>query len=123
MTVFAALIKWSLLWTDRGHLLHGLLVAIEITALSMALSVLVGLLLAVARMSPPPLSWFAVLYINIFRGVPVIVTALWVFFALSEATGVNFSVYVAAVISLTLLYSAFISEITIWRPALETIWP
>lgn len=120
MTILAtALVKWSLLWTDRGPLLHGLLVAIEITALSLALSVVVGLLLAVARMSKPPLSWLASLYINIFRGVPVIVTALWVFFALSEATGINFSVYVAAVISLTLLYSAFISEI--YRAALEAI--
>ncbi len=119
MTVFAALVKWSLLWTDRGPLLHGLLVALGIVALSLALSILIGLLLAVARMSRPPLSWFAVFYINIFRGVPVIVTALWVYFALSEATGINFTVYTAAVISLTLLYSAFISEI--YRAALEAV--
>ena len=71
----------------------------------------VGLLFAVMRMSRPPLTWFATLYINIFRGVPVIVTALWVYFGLSEAIGINFSVFVAGVVSLTLLYSAFISEI------------
>jgi His/Glu/Gln/Arg/opine family amino acid ABC transporter permease subunit len=119
MTVFATLIKWSLLWTDRGPLLHGLLVAVEITATALALSVFVGLLLAVMRMARPPLTWVAAVYINIFRGVPVIVTALWVFFALSEATGINFSVYEAGVVSLTLLYSAFISEI--YRAALEAI--
>ncbi len=51
--------------------------------------------------------------------MPVIVTAVWVYFGLSEATGVNFSVFVAGVISLTLLYSAFISEI--YRSALEAI--
>jgi His/Glu/Gln/Arg/opine family amino acid ABC transporter permease subunit len=115
----AALLNWSYAWDNRGALLHGLLVAIEVTALSLALSILVGLLLAVMRMSRPPFRWFATLYINIFRGVPVIVTALWVYFGLSEAIGVNFSVFVAGVVSLTLLYSAFISEI--YRSALEAV--
>ncbi len=119
ITTAASLINWSYAWASRGALMHGLLVAVEVSALSLALSVIVGLLLAVMRMSTPPFSWFATLYINIFRGVPVIVTALWVYFGLSEAIGVNFSVFVAGVISLTLLYSAFISEI--YRSALEAI--
>jgi len=119
ITTATSLINWSYAWASRGALMHGLLVAVEVSALSLALSVIVGLLLAVMRMSTPPFSWFATLYINIFRGVPVIVTALWVYFGLSEAIGVNFSVFVAGVISLTLLYSAFISEI--YRSALEAI--
>jgi His/Glu/Gln/Arg/opine family amino acid ABC transporter permease subunit len=119
ITTATALINWSYAWDSRGQLMHGLLVAVEVSALSLVLSILVGLVLAVMRMSKPPFSWFATVYINIFRGVPVIVTALWVYFGLSEAIGVNFSVFVAGVISLTLLYSAFISEI--FRSALEAI--
>ncbi len=119
MTVFAVSLDWSYVWSSRGELLHGLLVAVEVSALALAISVLVGLLLALARMSRPPLTWLATAYINIFRGVPVIVTALWVFFGVSEATGINFSVFVAGVASLSLLYSAFISEI--YRSALEAI--
>jgi His/Glu/Gln/Arg/opine family amino acid ABC transporter permease subunit len=115
----AAVLNWSYAWHSRGALLHGLLVALEVSAVSLALSVVVGLLLAVMRISRSPLSWLAATYINVFRGVPVIVTALWVFFGFSEVTGVNFSVFVAGVISLTLLYSAFISEI--YRSALEAI--
>ncbi len=119
MTVFAVSLDWSYVWSSRGELLHGLLVAVEVSALALAISVLVGLLLALARMSRPPLTWLATAYINIFRGVPVIVTALWVFFGVSEATGINFSVFVAGVASLSLLYSAFISEI--YRSALEAV--
>ncbi len=111
MIALASIIHWSYAWNNRGALLHGLLVAVEVSAVSLILSVLIGLLLAVMRMSKPPLSWLAAAYINIFRGVPVIVTAVWVFFGFSEVTGVNFSVFIAGVISLTLLYSAFISEI------------
>jgi His/Glu/Gln/Arg/opine family amino acid ABC transporter permease subunit len=119
ITIASSLINVSYAWANRGALLHGLLVAAEVAALSLVLSVIVGLLLAVMRMSKPPFSWFAVLYINIFRGVPVIVTAVWVYFGLSEAISVNFSVFIAGVLSLTLLYSAFISEI--YRSALEAI--
>ncbi|WP_249021591.1 amino acid ABC transporter permease [Conexibacter sp. S30A1] len=120
MIAFASsLINWSYAWANRGALLHGLLVAVEVSALSLVLSVSVGLLLAVMRMSRPPFTWLAAIYINIFRGVPVIVTALWVYFGVSEVSGLNFSVFVAAVISLTLLYSAFISEI--FRSALEAV--
>jgi His/Glu/Gln/Arg/opine family amino acid ABC transporter permease subunit len=76
ITIASSLINVSYAWANRGALLHGLLVAAEVAALSLVLSVIVGLLLAVMRMSKPPFSWFAVLYINIFRGVPVIVTAV-----------------------------------------------
>jgi His/Glu/Gln/Arg/opine family amino acid ABC transporter permease subunit len=116
---FSTIINWSYAWHSRGALLHGLLVAGEVAALSLALSVIVGLLLAVMRMSKPPLTWFAAAYINIFRGVPVIVTAVWVFFGVAEVVSINFSVFIAGVISLTLLYSAFISEI--YRAALEAV--
>jgi His/Glu/Gln/Arg/opine family amino acid ABC transporter permease subunit len=115
----AALINWHDLWHSRGDLLHGLLIGVEVALLSLVLSVIVGLALAVMRMSKPPLTWLATAYINIFRGVPVIVTAVWVYFAFSEATGINFSVFMAGAISLTLLYSAFISEI--YRSALEAV--
>jgi His/Glu/Gln/Arg/opine family amino acid ABC transporter permease subunit len=88
-------------------------------ALGLALSVVLGLLLALARMRGGPIGWVAVLYINIFRGMPALVTALWVYFGIAIVIGFNFTVYQAGVISLTLLYSAFISEI--YRAALLSI--
>jgi hypothetical protein len=54
--------------------------------------------------------------VNVFRGLPALVTVIWVYFGLSEVFGFNFSVFQAGVIALTLLYSAFISEI--YRAAL-----
>ena len=44
---------------------------------------------------------------------------IWVYFGLSELFGINFTVFQAGVIALTLLYSAFISEI--YRAALLSI--
>jgi His/Glu/Gln/Arg/opine family amino acid ABC transporter permease subunit len=111
--------QWSLIWDHKVDFLRGLKVAIEVSLVAMVLSVVVGILLALARMSKPPLSWFAVAYINVFRGVPALVSVIWVYFGWSLLLGINFTVFQAAVIALVALYGAFISEI--YRAALEAI--
>jgi His/Glu/Gln/Arg/opine family amino acid ABC transporter permease subunit len=110
---------WGLVWHNRGILLDGLRVALEVSAVALVLSVAVGLLLAVMRMAAPPVTWIAGLYINIFRGVPALVSVIWVYFGWSLLLGINFTVFQAGVIALVLLYGAFISEI--YRAALEAI--
>lgn len=110
---------WSLAWNNRGALLDGLLTAFEVAAVALVLSVIVGLLLALLRMSKPPAGWLAAFYINVFRGVPALVSVIWVYFGVSLALGITFSTFQAGVIALTLLYSAFIAEI--YRSALEAV--
>ncbi len=110
---------WSLIWEHKGELFRGLLVAIEVAAVALVISVIVGLLLAMARMSRPPLSWLATIYVNVFRGIPALVSVIWVYFGISLVLGINFSVFQAGVIALVLLYGAFISEI--YRAALQAI--
>ena len=58
-------------------------------------------------------------YINIFRGVPALVSVIWVYFGWSLVLGISFTVFQAAVIALVALYGAFIAEI--YRAALEAI--
>src|SRR5689334_19611452 len=111
--------NWGLLWDNRSALLDGLLTALEVSLVALVLSTVIGLILALLRMSAPPLSWLAAGYINIFRGVPALVSVIWVYFGVSLVIGVEFSTFQAGVIALTLLYSAFISEL--YRSALEAI--
>ena len=112
---------WSLIWDDKGQLLDGLKVAFEVSIVALAISVVLGLVIALMRMSKPPFTWIAWLYINIFRGLPALVTALWIFFGVSVATGINFSTFQAGVITLTLLYAAYNAEI--FRSALQAVPP
>jgi len=102
--------QWSLIWDHRVDFLQGLKVALEVSLVAMVLSVVVGILLALARMSKPPLSWLGAAYINVFRGVPALVSVIWVYFGWSLLLGINFTVFQAAVIALVALYSAFIAE-------------
>jgi len=118
MQIFAAY-DWGLIWDNRTALLDGLRVALEVSVVALILSVVVGLLLALLRMSKPPVSWLAALYVNVFRGVPALVSVIWVYFGLSLVLNIQFSTFQAGVIALTLLYSAFIAEI--YRAALTAI--
>jgi His/Glu/Gln/Arg/opine family amino acid ABC transporter permease subunit len=111
--------NWGLIWQHHGILLNGLLVAVKVSLLALIISVVGGLLLAMLRMSRPPVSWIALAYINIFRGVPALVSVIWVYFGVSLLLGVDFSVFEAGVIALSLLYSAFMAEI--FRSALSAV--
>jgi His/Glu/Gln/Arg/opine family amino acid ABC transporter permease subunit len=118
VTVLAAY-DWGLIWENREALLGGLWTALQVAAVALVLSVALGLLLALMRMSRPPLSWLSAIYVNVFRGVPALVSVIWVYFGWSLVVGIQFSVFQAGVIALVLLYSAFIAEI--YRAALEAI--
>jgi His/Glu/Gln/Arg/opine family amino acid ABC transporter permease subunit len=110
---------WGLVWDNRSLLLHGLWVAFEVSLVALVLSVVIGLIVAVARMGKAPVSWIATIYVNVFRGIPALVSVLWVYFGWSIIFDFNFTTFQAAVVALTLLYSAFISEI--YRAALQAI--
>jgi His/Glu/Gln/Arg/opine family amino acid ABC transporter permease subunit len=114
-----ATFDWSLVWQNRGAFLHGLVTALEVSAVALVISVGLGLLLALARLGKPPVSWLAAVYINVFRGVPALVSVIWVYFGWSLLLGINFTVFQAGVIALVLLYGAFIAEI--YRAALQAI--
>ncbi|MET0237232.1 MAG: amino acid ABC transporter permease [Kibdelosporangium sp.] len=112
---------WGLIWDNHGILLDGLLTALRVSVIALVISIGGGLLLAVMRLSRAPISWLAALYINVFRGVPALVSVIWVYFGVSLLLGVNFSVFQAGVIALSLLYSAFMAEI--FRSALGAVPP
>jgi His/Glu/Gln/Arg/opine family amino acid ABC transporter permease subunit len=111
--------QWSLLWDYRSDFVRGLWIALKVASVAMVLSILFGILLAAARMSKGPVSWLAVAYINVFRGIPALVSVIWVYFGWSLVLGISFTVFQAAVLALVALYSAFIAEI--YRSALEAV--
>ena len=110
---------WSLIWDNREALLNGLWTALSVAVVALVISVVGGLGLAVLRTAPKPFSWIALVYINIFRGVPALVSVIWVYFGVALLLGIRFTVFQAGVIALSLLYSAFFAEI--FRSALAAI--
>jgi polar amino acid transport system permease protein len=72
--------QWSVVhhYLTASPIMHGLVITLELTALSMAIGITLGVILAVMRLSPNPLvggaSW---LYIWFFRGTPVLVQIIF----------------------------------------------
>jgi len=112
--------RWSLIWENRVILLKGLGTAIAVSITALIISLVIGLILALARISSKRVvSILASSYVNVFRGIPALVSVIWVYFGWSLLFGYNFTVYQAGVIALTLLYSAFFCEI--YRAALIAV--
>lgn len=91
-------------------LLEGALVTLEISALSMAIAIALGLLLAVLRVFGPPLvAWPVVAFIEVIRGTPLLIQLFIIFYGL-PSIGIRFSPLWAAVIGLGLNYAAYEAE-------------
>jgi polar amino acid transport system permease protein len=93
-------------------LLEGLLNTILLSAAAIACGLIVGLVLALMRLSGrPPLSWPAIAAIEFFRNTPPLVHFFWVFYALPIVTGVSLSPFMAALIALSIQSGAFFAEV------------
>jgi aspartate/glutamate/glutamine transport system permease protein len=99
------------LWPIWQFLLYGLLVSIRIAAISIVLSMVIGVVMAVARLSPiGVVRWIAAVYVEVFRATPVLLLLFFVFFG-SARTSVKLDALTAGVVALTLYNSAVVAEI------------
>lgn len=91
-------------------LLKGAVVTIEITFCSFILSTLLGLVLALMRVSDNRLvSNAAATFINVIRGLPIIVQLFYIYFVLPDL-GVQLSAFQAGFIGLGVAYSVYQAE-------------
>ena len=86
------------------RLLHATVTTLELTAASVLLGLVVGLLLALGRVyGARPLRWLSSGYIQFFRGTPLLVQLLIVYYGLPPylaMIGIRLSPLVAAIIGL-----------------------
>ncbi|WP_405006118.1 amino acid ABC transporter permease [Kitasatospora purpeofusca] len=129
--IFNPAFQWDVVrdTLTNEQIIHGIWVTLELTALSMLMGVVGGVLLAIMRLSPNPLlsgtAWF---YIWIFRGTPVLVQlvfwnflgALWPNLSIgipfgpefwSESTNTLIPTFTAALLGLGLNEAAYMAEI------------
>lgn len=101
-------------WAYREAFLNGLKVTLELNLYVVILSTVLGLFLALGRLSRLKLvRVLARIYIDVFRALPLLVLIIWLYFAFPLLTSrrVIFDSFTAACIALTLNLSAFIAEI------------
>lgn len=112
---------FSYLITDLEslNLLSAAKYTLYLTALSMPLSILLGLILALMRLSKHRIfAWPAAVYIEAVRGTPLLVQLYFIFYVLPDA-GIRLSPLVAGVIGMGLHYATYTAEV--YRAGIENV--
>ena len=92
-------------------LLEGLGVTVVMSIAGMLCGLVIGTLVCAARVSDKPyLRWIGGLYVSIFRGIPLVVQLMLIFYAL-PVIGVSLPAVAAALIALSFCSAAYIGEI------------
>lgn len=86
---------------------------------SMALAVVLGLIVAVARLyGPAPVRWLALGYVEFFRGIPLLLLLSFLYFGL-HSYGIGLPALWTGIIGFGINYAAFEAEI--YRTAIQTV--
>lgn len=100
-------------------LFYGWLYSIALVLIAFPLAIVVGLLLAFAKMSKiAPLRWLASAYVNVIRGTPLFLQIAVVFIGLRVA-GIRVPDFLSAIFVLALNSSAYLTEI--FRAGIQSI--
>lgn len=109
-------------WSWLPKLAQGLVLTLELTGLSMALGAVLGLILAILRVYGRgplyPGYLLASGYVHLFRGTPLLVQLMTIYFAL-PTVGVRFSPLEAGILALTLNTAAYQAEY--FRGAIQSV--
>ena len=98
--------------TNLKFLLSGLTTTIYISVVSIIISMLLGLIVAIPSLAKSKfLTYINIGYVEIVRAVPLLVLILWIYYGLPIMTGISFSPFVSGIIALAISESAFQAEI------------
>jgi polar amino acid transport system substrate-binding protein len=100
------------------YLLGGARVTVELSVLGMLLAVALGMPIALMRLyGPAPVRWLAVVYVEFFRGIPVLLLLWFLYFVVGVAWHVD--AFTTAVVGFGLNYAAYEAEI--YRAAIGAV--
>ena len=113
-------LDFSPVLTDWGMLMSGAAVTVEVTAASLLLGCLVGLLVGIGRLNPRRRLVYGLCsaYLVFFRGTPLLVQLFIWFFGLPQF-GLMLPAFACGVVGLGLYSGAYVSEIV--RGAIQSV--
>jgi His/Glu/Gln/Arg/opine family amino acid ABC transporter permease subunit len=114
---------WIKLWEWLPEILpvlwHAAGMTVRVTAGALVVALLLGLLVALMRISPlRPLRYIALVYTDVLRGTPALVQLFIIYFGLSDL-GLEFDPVSAAIVGLGINGAAYVGEI--YRAGIEAI--
>ena len=113
--------RWDIIFGDNlDFLLSGLQMTLVISAITLVLAMIAGLLIALLDMSRfPPARWIGLAFGEVIRNTPILVQLLWVYYVLPIVFGVRIESLTALIIGLSLYQGAFIAEV--YRSGIQSV--
>jgi polar amino acid transport system permease protein len=111
---------WSVIWSNRELFTSGLWATVQLSAAAIVTGTLTGLVVAGVRTSRVPvLAQLARVYLEVFRGTPLLIQMLFIYFGAAYLNLAGITVFGAALLALTLYQGAYIAEI--FRSGIEAV--
>ena len=112
-------IDWALVRESLPALLEGLKITVELTLIVIVISLILGVFVALGRLSKNrALRIVTGFYVDFMRATPLLLQLIYIFFVL-PTVGIRLDPFVAAVVGLSLNYSAYLSEV--YRSGIQAI--
>lgn len=102
---------WEVLWQSLPILLEGVRITVLASVVTMVAALVLGLVVALARMAGGPLGALAYVYVEFFRNSPQLMVVVWVFTVLPLVTGITLSPLLSGIVALALNVAAFVAEV------------
>lgn len=103
---------WQAAFASIPYLLKGIPYTLLISFGGLAIGFLIGIFFGLLRISPMHwLRWPAIAYIEIFRGTPVLVQVLFIFYGLPQLLGGPIDAVTAGIAAIAVNSGAYISEV------------
>lgn len=112
--------RWDIIPQNFSFLLSGMQMTLMISALTLVLAMLGGLVIALLDMSKyRVLRAIGLGFGELIRNTPILVQLLWVYYVLPIFLGININALTALIIGLSLYSSAFIAEV--YRAGIQAV--
>ncbi len=94
------------------RLLEGMVITLKLTLISGTIGFILGMIVTLLRLSKfKVLNWFALAYVTLFRGTPLLLQILFIYFAVPVIFNINLDSMPAGILALSLNCAAYLSEI------------
>lgn len=118
--MFTYTFRWDVIEANLPFIITGLQNTLLISAVTLVLAMLGGLVIALLDMSRHwPLRVIGVGVGEIIRNTPILVQLLWAYYVLPIVFGINMSAFTALIVGLSIYSSAFIGEV--YRAGIQAV--
>lgn len=112
--------KWNLIWTHREAFIGGTVSTLIMAAMGLLLALAVGIIFGLmATSGKKPLTVISRIYVELVQNTPLMLQALFLFYAVTFSGIKGFSALLCGIIALGIYHGAYISEVI--RAGIEAV--